>query len=188
MRKLAQRANKYSATGTRTRVVRVRAAPGIEPGPSRTRSENHATRSSSHVMEAATHAWSAEPRRKERTLHNVASKLVRPCLAAWTGHALANNRKVIDISAGDVANARNINGLAAEYIVAIDVTRARFPADAFELRLLPPTRRIDLGILSAPLSHPFRARWRAALVTCDGISKHHVNMTPAGLELQCPAP
>ena len=99
---------------------------------------------------------------------------------------VSKNRKVHDVPAGDVANVRNINGLAAAYIVAIDVTRARFPADAFELRLLPPTRRIDLGILSAPLSHPFRVRWRAALVTCDGISKHHVNMTPAGLEPAIP--
>ena len=186
MRKLAQRANKYSATGTRTRVVRVRAAPGIEPGPSRTRIENHATRPGSHVRAAATHIWSSGPQRKDRTLHNVASKLVRPCLSAWRGHSLAKTRQVPDIFAGDVANARSINGLVAEYIVAIDVTRARFPADAFDLRPLPPTRNVDLGILSAPLSHPFRVRWRAALVTCDGISKHHVNMTPAGLEPAIP--
>ena len=86
-------------------------------------------------MAAATHAWSAEPRRKDRTLHNVASKLVRPCLAAWRGHSLAKNRQVPDIFAGDVANARSISGLVAEYIVAIDVTRVRFPADAFDFVL-----------------------------------------------------
>ena len=179
---LAPRAHDTAAIGA----YKQRAALEIAPGTSRTRSENHATRPSSHVMAAATHAWSAEPRRKDRTLHNVASKLVRPCLAAWRGHGLATTRQVPDIFAGDVANARSISGLVAEYIVAIDVTRVRFPADAFDLRLLPPTRKVDLGIRSASLSHPSRVRWRAALVTCDGISKHCANMTAAGLEPAMP--
>ena len=45
---------------------------------------------------------------------------------------------------------RSISGLVVEYIVAIDVTRVRFPADAlFRYRLYAPNS--DLGLRRAPL-------------------------------------
>ena len=45
---------------------------------------------------------------------------------------------------------RSISGLVVEYIVAIDVTRVRFPADAlFRYRFHAPG--LDLGLRRAPL-------------------------------------
>ena len=44
-----------------------------------------------------------------------------------------------------LAISSSISGLVVEYIVAIDVTQARFPADAFLVRLIPSlSRRVVL--------------------------------------------
>ena len=56
-----------------------------------------------------------------------------------------------------------ISGLVAEYIVAIDVTRARFPADAYEQvsRVFAPTRVENkvLTVLQDPrMSCAFKVR------------------------------
>ena len=53
----------------------------------------------------------------------------------------------------------SISGLVVEYIVAIDVTRVRFPADAF-LRVLAFCARV--GVVSSPLASlgPFYASTR----------------------------
>ena len=63
------------------------------------------------------------------------------------------------IKFGRFLRCNGISGLVVEYIVAIDVTRVRFPADAF-LRVLAFCARV--GVVSSPLASldPFYASTR----------------------------
>ena len=69
---------------------------------------------------------------------------------------------------------RSISGLVVEYIVAIDVTRVRFPADAFSIE-----QSITFEC-SPQISEVLRNAGEACLVQMPGCLHHIQNARPAG--------
>ena len=65
----------------------------------------------------------------------------------WTGwfaiHAGAASWAFDDVAIWMLPSSLSISGLVAEYIVAIDVTRVRFPADALLRTLTVPQLQIQ---------------------------------------------
>ena len=69
----------------------------------------------------------------------------------WAGHLFQTPMAHDPVLCQKCAQTRmSISGLVVEYIVAIDVTRARFPADALSVHAL--AKLCDDALVSAPLT------------------------------------